>query len=446
MFDKEKVFSQSGFPDHLASDEEKATDEYGLKMAKAIEREWFYRQNGLRCKYYDRRSKYHDLRLYARGEQKTDIYKKLLGGNEDTYTNYDWRPLQVVPKFVKLIVNQMTERLFDIKAEAIDQYSTDLKDKYRKNLERFLMAKPAMKEAKKHMGQDLFPDDAENYPDSQEEVDLFMKLKFKPAIEIACEEALKYTLKLNEYDEIQKSIIEDITTLGIACIKHRTDPNKGIVIEWVDPANLVYSYPKHKNFKDVHYYGEVDRITINEVKRLSGGKFNQEELRDIVNSSADWNKYQGIDGNTKYVDKEDNFSNMMVDVLHFNYKTTKTINYKKKYNKSGGYKMTKKKSTFTKKDNKYKGYDVSKKVIDVWYEGILILGSDKLVEYKLCENMIRPKGYLNKTLPNYIVYSPDIYRNETKSLVETVIPYVDQMQQIHIKIQQMIAKARPNGI
>lgn len=446
---KKKVITPVGFPDHLAPDEVKSTDEFGLKMAKAIEYEWFYRPNDGSCRYYDKREQYHNLRLYARGEQSTKLYKDLLnGGDAESYTNYDWRPLQIIPKFVKLIVNQMTERLFDIKAEAVDKFSTDLKDNYKKHLENLMISKPVMQDAKDILGVDMFPQNHEELPESQEEIDLHMKLKYKPAIEIAAEEAIKYTLDLNDYDEVQSRVIEDVTTIGLGAIKHKTDPSQGIMIEYVDPANLVYSYPKHRNFKDVHYFGEVRTITINELKRISNGRFTDEELREMAEQSLTWANYHGNlnDQKLQQQDLEDSIGSVMVDILEFNFKSTNTISYKKKYMKNGGYKMTKKESTFRKKNSDYQGYDVSKKVIDVWYEGILVLGTENIFNYKLCENMIRPEGYLNRTLPNYILYAPELYQNRTKSLVERIIPYVDQMQQIHIKLQQLIAKARPNGI
>lgn len=441
------LFKKGHFPSVLAPDEEKVKDSYGLKFAKQIEYEWFYRPEtgGGSCSYYDKRTKYHNLRLYARGEQDTGIYKKLLGGEDSSYTNYDWRPLQVLPKFVKLIVNQMTERLFDVKAEAVDKYSTDLKDTHRKNLETLMLAKPVMQNVKQELGVDMMPDDIDSYPESQEEIDLYMRLKYKPAIEIAAEEAIKYTLDLNEYDETQSRVIEDITTIGLGAIKHTTDPSKGIVVDYVDPANMVYSYPTHRNFKDVNYYGEVKRMTVSELKRTSNGKFTDEQLEELPQNSGAWSRYHGNEtGNSNL--RENDLEGTMVDVLHFTFKSTKTLSYKKKFNKSGGYKMTKKESTFKKKDSSYGGYDVSKKVIDVWYEGSLVLGTEMIFNYKMCENMIRPDGYLNITQPNYIVYAPDLYQNRTLSTVEKVIPYIDEMQQIHIKLQQIIAKARPNGI
>lgn len=441
------LFKNTGYPDPLAPDEVKDQDSYGLQYAQRIQHEWWYRgdHGGGSCKYYDKRTKFHNLRKYARGEQDTSGYKKLLGlDGDEAYTNFDLRPLQVLPKFVKLIVNQMSERLFEIKAEAVDKYSTDLKDSYRQSLEDFVLSKPLLQEVENEMGIQMMPDNVHEYPNSEEEIDLHMKIKYKPAIEIASEEAIKYTLDLNDYKETQSRVIEDITVLGVAGIKHTTDSVKGIQVDYVDPADCVHAYAKNRNFKDVNYYGEVKRMAISDLKRISQRDLSDKEVQDIADSGISWSSYHNRGSNTQT--GQDSLDHVMVDVLFFTFKTTNTLSFKKKFNKNGGYKMTKKASTFSKKDKEYKGYDVSKKVIDVWYEGCLVLGSDKIFNYKKCENMIRPKGHLNITEPNYIFYAPDLYENSSLGTVEKVIPYIDQMQQIHIKLQQMIAKARPNGI
>ena len=297
---------------------------------------------------------------------------------------------------------------------------------------------------KENFGYDVMPTDVQHVPQTQEELDLYMQMNYKPNIEIAAEEAIKFTFDLNDYKETQQRVIEDVATLGLGGVKHETDPNKGIRVRWVDPAEMVYSYPKHRNFDDVHYYGEVVRMTINELKRLSRGKFTDEQLHEIASSTTEWNKYHNTGNSTQF--REDDLGGMMVDVLHFTFKSTKTLSYKKKYNKNGGFKMTKKASTFDKPNKEYKGYDVSKKIIDVWYEGSLVMGTEHIFNYKLCENMIRPKGNINITYPNYLFYAPDLYQDRTKSLIGNIIPYIDQMQQIHIKLQQLIAKARPNGV
>lgn len=437
--------TKRSYPDYLAPDEEKITEEYGLAMGKAIEYEWWFRPENSQSKYFDKRDRYHELRLYARGEQDTKFYKDMLTGGDDTsYTNFDWRPLQVAPKFLKLLTNQMTERLFDVRAEAVDKYSTDMRDDHKARLEGIMKSVGLANAIKSNFGADVMPADVPNVPRTQEELDLYMQMDYKPNIEIAAEQAIKFTFDLNDYKETQQRVLEDVATLGIGGVKHETDPSKGIRVRYVDPAEVVYSYPKHRNFDDVHYYGEVVRMTINELKRVSCNKFTDEQLREIASSTSEWNKYHHTGNSTQF--REDDLGGMMVDVLHFTFKSTKTLSYKKKYLGNGGYKMQKKASTFSKKDPNYKGYDAKKKIIDVWYEGSLVLGTEHIFNYKLCENMIRPKGNLNITYPNYLFYAPDLYQDRTKSLIGNIIPYIDQMQQIHIKLQQLIAKARPNGV
>lgn len=440
------MLTNKTFPDYLAPDEEKAKNEYGLKYAKSIEYQWFHRPENGKCNYYTKRDEYHRLRLYARGEQSADLYKKLLaGGNNSTYTNYDWRPLQIIPKFVKLITNQMAERLYEVKAEAVDKYSTDLKEKHKQYLESVVAAKPIYQLAQETFGENIAPPNIDELPETNEEVELHMALKYKPAIEIAAETAIKFTLDLNDYNETQSRVIEDLTVIGIGCTKHTTDPSKGILVDYVDPANLVYSYPTHRDFKDVHYFGEVKRITIHDLKRISGETFTDEQIRQFGLAARNWSSYHGIMTNQN-TSRDEDLDNIMVDVLYFTFKSLNTVTYKKKLKNNGGYSMTKKDSTFKLKKGENDGYEVVKKSIDVWYEGGLVLGTDQIFNYKLCENMVRPNGHLNLTMPSYSMYAPELYQNRTTSLVGRIIGYVDQMQQIHIKLQQLIAKARPNGI
>ena len=56
------------FPSQVASDQEKMSNEYGLKVGKAIQQEWFNNDSGT-ARYRSNQNSYHNLRLYARGEQ-----------------------------------------------------------------------------------------------------------------------------------------------------------------------------------------------------------------------------------------------------------------------------------------------------------------------------------------------------------------------------------------
>ena len=444
------------YPDPLAPDEVKRSEEYILSMAKLIEYEWFYiNSQSSQSSYYDKRYKFDRLRRYARGEHDTGLYKKLLtdGTDGESYTNYDFRPIQIMPKFVKLVVDQMLERLYEVDAEAIDGISQGLKDSYREILEKNMVSKSMLDDAKNLLGIDLIPTELGEVPETSEEVKLRMNLDYKSSAEIAIEEALKYTFELNDYDEIQRRLIKDMVEIGVSGLNHTTDPNKGIVIEYSDPADMVWAYPTQSNFNNVYYYGKVKRITIAELQRVSGKRFDKEELEKFQNLSSEYQRYNAISNEFWYRDED--ISSWLVDVLYFTYKTTSNTKYKKKYRANGSYGITKKPSDFKKsekildkeKKQGFNDFDILEDVDEVWYEGALVLGSEMIFNYRECVDMVRPDGFISNYVPSsYIMYAPELYQGRIQSLTDRVIPTIDQLQQIKIKIQQFIAKSKPNGL
>lgn len=443
------------YPDPFAPIEEKRSEEYGLQFGRLISYEWFSNENGSTVsQYFDKRLLFDTMRRYARGEHDTGLTKKLLTGGVDgeTYTNYDWRPIQLLPKFLKLVVNKALDRLFDIDAEAVDSVSQAAKDAHRGRLLRNFYAKELFEDAKKLMGIRMVPE-TEMVPDSIEELELHMKLEYKLLVEIAVELALKYTLEYNDYDEVQRMVLRDLTEIGVAFVHHGTDPRKGIQVKYVDPADMVWSYSAHPDFKKVYYYGQVERMTLHEVQRLAGRKFTAEELESYKNVSNEWQGYNRISNEFWY--RGEDLPSYMVDVLHFTFKTTKVVKYKKKYRKNGSFSISEKSSDFIKTPEQlqkeqaqgFPDFDILEDVRDVWFEGSMILGSDMLFNYHECVNLIRPEGHLDgEALPPFIGYAPEIYQGRIQSLVGRVRQTVDELQQTKIKIQQFIAKAKPNGI
>lgn len=450
-----KMPSSRVYPDPFAPIEEKRSEEYGLKFGRLISYEWFSNQNGSTVSdYFDKRLLFDTLRRYARGEHDTGLTKKLITGGVDgeSYTNYDWRPIQLLPKFLKLVVNKALDRLFDIDAEAVDSTSQAAKDEYKGRLLRNFYAKGLFQDAKEILKIQMLPE-GETVPDSIDELELHMKLEYKLLVEIAVELALKYTLEYNDYSEIQKMVLRDLTDIGVAFVHHSTDPRKGIQVKYVDPADMVWSYSAHPDFGKVYYYGQVERMTLHEVQRLSGRKFSQDELEAFKNVSNEWQGYNRISNEFWY--RGEDLPSYMVDVLHFTFKTTKVVKYKKKYRKNGGYSIAEKPSDFIKTpeqlqkeaDQGFPDFDILEDVRDVWFEGSMILGSDMLFNYRECTNLIRPEGHLDgEALPPFIGYAPEIYQGRIQSLVGRVRQTVDELQQTKIKIQQFIAKAKPNGI
>src|SRR6056300_746427 len=145
-----------GFPSQFVSDAEKATDEFGLQIGQAIQYEWF-RKDSNGCRYYSQWRDFNRLRLYARGEQSVAKYKNELAVDGDlSYLNLNWEPVPIIPKFVDIVVNGMSNRLYDVKAQAQDRLSSKKRQDYRRMVEADMLAKDLLTRVKDDFGVDAF--------------------------------------------------------------------------------------------------------------------------------------------------------------------------------------------------------------------------------------------------------------------------------------------------
>jgi len=430
-----------GFPDQLASDSKKGSKEYGLVVARAIESEWFRKESGT-SRFYNNRDTYHKLRTYAMGEQSVQKYKDELAINGDiSYLNLDWTPVPVIPKFVDIVVNGMQNRLYDVMVDAVDSISSNKKAMYKLKLQAEMRNKNDLIEMQEITGKDMFDQDPTTLPQSPDELELQMQLNYKDDIEIAQEKAIENVLRMNNYEQIRNKIDEDQTTLGISSVKHSFNTHDGIKVEYVDPANLIWSPTEDQDFEDCYYFGEVKNVNITELKKIDSS-LSQEDIKEISKMSSKWDAYQGIRGGYK----TDNFDHNTATLLYFCYKTDKNIVYKKKKTAQGGEKVLKKDDQFNPPKTEKARFEKLSKRIDVWYEGVLVLGTNYILKWDLMKNMVRPKSSMSRSVAPYIVSAPKMYRGQVDSLVKRMIPFADQIQLIHLKLQQVTAKMIPDGV
>jgi len=423
------------FPSQAVSDLEKMTPEYGLKVARAIETEWFKDNHDNR--YRSTQRKFHNLRLYARGEQSIQKYKDELSINGDlSYLNLDWKPVPIIPKFVDIVVNGMSERMFDVKAQSQDQYGVSKRTEYMESIKRDMDSKVYNDQAAKQFNINLYENEPDKLPDSIEELDLHMQLSYKQAVEIAEEQAINVLLKGNNYDSIRRRFLYDLTVLGIGCVKTCFNWSEGATVEYVDPANIVYSYTESPYFEDIYYIGEVKTIPINELAR-EFDHLTESDLQDIHNTSS-----KRFLGNRRVVESDNN----KVQVLYFNYKTYANDVYKLKETKTGGYKAIEKDDTFNPPQDKQEGYSRLQRMVEVVYEGAMVLGTDKLLKWCKCENMMRSKSDFNKVKMNYSLVAPRMYEGRIESLVSRITGFADMIQLTHLKLQQVMSRMVPDGV
>lgn len=435
--------TNGGFPDQNAPDSEKRTKEFGLKVGKAIEYEWF-RKDGNSARYYDRFSEYHRLRLYARGEQPVGKYKKELAVDGDlSYLNLDWTPVPIMPKFIDIVVNGMSDRLLSVKAFAVDALSAEKRSKYQEMVEGEMVAKELLMQVGEDFDIDPFSMNPDEVPDTEDELALHMQMKYKPAIEVAEEEAITAVMNENKFWDLKKRFDYDVTVLGLAVAKHTFLLGHGIKIEYVDPANIIHSYTEDPFFKDCFYWGEVKNVHVTELKKIDPD-LSKEDLEEIAQYSIAWFDHF----NLKQFHQNSPFTGDTVNVLFFNYKTTAKKVYKKKETSTGGTRVIERDDTFnpSPEEMEERGFGKIEREIDVWYEGVLVLGTNKIIQWRLMENMVRPKSTSQHALPNYVAIAPRMYKGSIESIGRRMIPFVDSIQLTHLKMQQISSRLVPDGV
>jgi hypothetical protein len=431
------------FPSQLATDAEKASDTFGLQVGQAIQYEWF-RKDGSSCRYYGQWQDFRRLRLYARGEQPIGKYKNELAIDGDlSYLNLDWTPVPILPKFIDIVVNGMSDRLFKVKAYAQDAMSQSKRSKYQDMVESQMVAKPVLEIIQQETGANPFMTDPENLPETDEELSLYMQLNYKPAIEIAEEEAINTIFEENHYDDSRKRLNYDIATIGIAIAKHEFLQGTGVQVSYVDPANVVYSYTEDPFFKDCFYWGEIKTMPITELMKIDQS-LTKEDLQQITQYSQAWYDYYNV---AQFYENSMFFRDTCT-LLYFNYKSTKKIVYKKKKLDGGGSRVIEKDDTFNPPTEMMEegNFEKIEKTIDVWYDGIMVMGTNILIQWKLSDNMVRPKSASQHALPNYVACAPRMYKGVIESLCRRMIPFADLIQITHLKLQQVIARTVPDGV
>jgi RNase P/RNase MRP subunit p29 len=282
-------------------------------------------------------------------------------------------------------------------------------------------------------GMDIYTNEKETLPDSEEELALHMQLSYKQAIEIAEEQAINTLMEGCNYDLIKRRALYDLVTIGIGATKTSFNYSDGAKIEYVDPANLVYSYTESPYFDDIYYVGEVKTVPINElVKEFP--ELTESDISDILKNSS--SSHQALRSHREN----------QVSVLYFNFKTNANNVYKIKETGTGAEKIIKKDDTFNPPADMEGNFSRLDRVMEVMYEGVLVLGTDKLLKWQMASNMMRSKSDFGKVKMNYNIVAPRMYDGRIESLVSRITGFADTIQLTHLKIQQVMNRMVPDGV
>ncbi len=443
--------NKTNFPDPLASQQEKQDKKYGLQYAKAIESQWGKMSEktslyGTRNEVFDRN------RDYANGTQDTSIYKQLLTAlnpqdGDGSLLNLDFTPVPILPKFVRVVVNKILSRDPYPNLEAVDPLSSSEKNKEKQRIKNQVEIREQLKQLKDVTGGLVLDYDPDQLPETIEEAEIFLDTNIKTDAEIAAQIGTNMTLSWNNFsDGIFRRCVNDIAALGMAVVKRENDPNYGIKLDYVDPANFIHSYTEDPSFEDMTYAGHVKKVTIEELKRMAGGQLTDDQLKDVKKKAT--KKTSDLARNAVYdpVTNQKDYDEYMIEIMNFEFLSLEKMYFEEKENRYGntgffyeGYEYKEKKNSVFERTP----YEMDIMCI---YEGVYILGTDIVFNYGKKANVPKNVHDISRARLSYSVVATNLRRSKPKSMVDGCVGFADMLQLTHLKLQQAIAKAKPDGL
>ncbi len=288
--------------------------------------------------------------------------------------------------------------------------------------------------------------------DTTEEAEIFLDENIKTSAEMAAQLATSLTLDWNDFDEhIYRRCVNDLVTCGIGVVKRNNDPNYGITEEYVDPSFFVHSYTEDPNMNDIVYAGHVKRMSIMDLKRMAGDEFTEKEYEEMARkvmhkSYNDSGKFAsgGYDRSGRKMTY--GYDDYLIDVLQFEFKSVDEVFYESKESQFGNVGFYFKGSEYKPVTDSVYERQPYKMDVETVYGGCYIVDTGRLFNYGQQKNIPKNVHDISKCTLSYSIACTNIRRMMPKSLVGSITGFADQLQLTHCKIQQAIAKAKPDGL
>lgn len=430
----------SAFPDDLVPNGEKDSLEFGRKVGEAIANQWSDSGHLSWRRWWIR-----EMRSYARGEQSTAKYKKIIEGDKEKAGTdgvkvkthkIEYQTLKILPSFRDIVINAINEEDFKPRAEAVDRTSVNEKVKYFDALETNFYTQDAAKELGEALGINL---SQPNMPQDTQELEA-RKLEYKPLIEEAQEIFIDAWFQYNRFEEIKNKHDEDLFDLGFAVGRRYTCPDEGIVLRYVDPFDFVHNAFEMDDARDVRYGGVYEKWTLGQVLKKVDKP--SEEFKKQLKAAAGATTNDDED----WIEGEDN--NRMIEVIAFNYLTTRQRTFKK---------LRKNKTTKAiDRSDDPKGYNPSnpnKKIewtYETFFRGIYIPSINYCLEWEEAPNQI--VDGVNRPISEYVIVAPKVKRLSERgtvrfdSRVQRAVPIVDDLHRDWYKFMQLKMELRPASV
>lgn len=436
--DKDGATNKSGyyFPSCDIDPELKKSQNWNCRVAEAI---WSLFLRGNAYTTLDMISQIRWLRLYGTGNQPKELYMDLLLDDENRqgYLSTNWSIFSPVSKYMRVILGRMESQDYNYVATAIDPMSADKKESAMYDAWVNGVFSEQINKIKATAG--VPPNTEPEYvSSSMVELEMFKNMGgFKLKEESQIEAVLDATDYISDMKTIKRKCIIDGFQLNKMAIRDYYNEHTGLCkYEYVDWENLIVDYSNETDFRDIRFWGYVKYKTINEVRLDTG--LTESELIQLVQpwlgvfgnpTTGALNKYQ-MSGY-----KNENgilvYNQFRVPVLVYEYMSTDTFYNLTKNGKRYPQEWGRVYDTPTKKTSVH--------MVNNVYGGEWIIGSKVVYNQGLQLNQSRQ----NPKEPRMSLHAIAL---PGKSMVETIIPNLDQIQLTKLRLESAIATAKPQGL
>jgi len=452
---------KSNFPPY-PSDNVSQSDKKGLQWnSEWIKAVYFESSRDIVGNYDDNRRKFVNLRKYAAGKQDIDKYKPQLSLDGNTsQLNLNWNVSTPAPAIIDSLVGRLENQGLKLKIKSISPLaSTEYDKEYRRLKAQALLIQ---KEAELNkLGVDISSKvnkEEASQLKGDREIELHLKLNFKDSYSEAMQKALDFVMESNRFPEIRRKVIRDAAVCNRLILHLAFDNEYDIKMRVADLVNFISDYTDYDDFRNCKWMGEYEYITLDEIAENSN--FTEKELAKIAQSAATRYGNSGWDTgwdlqyyNTLTTNSYRPYGRFKIKVLNAEYRSQDKYQYEEVKEKGGGvfYRRVdlKDKNGSPKKIKDKKNEVVEKKINNI-YKAKLIIGTDLIYDYGIKENQQREKlkGFQQSTDTSFswVAFSADMYDMQNTSIMERLIPLVDQLCITRLQAQRAIANMTPQGV
>lgn len=444
------------YPDPMASAKEKGTAKYILQYGKAMYHH--FNRSGYRMFLNDRQN-YKKRTAYAQGNQPVDPYKKRLDcwddeAGADVYVNINWQILNLATKLINIMIGKIVKLEYDSICTPIDPVSVDAKRQRRSMMEAYQENEKFFADMGIGLSKEQLGFDPAIMPKTSDEMDIHMDMHDKDRMALEAELAIELAKQNNNFEQVRKEYIMEMVYHGIGAVEERNNQEGITKIKNLHTESVIAGNSKSEDFKDISHAGYVENITFGELKVLAQSQFTDDQYKDIYenhfkktdvghgNDPSNVNSY----GRSQHQSEEKTGT-----IMKFYFKSTNTQPYEKKKDSRGNRRMyPTEPGKGSSKEYKEKYIETGEREIitdsyEVVYEGTWIVGTEFVFNYGLLVDMEVTKSNMCETNIPIHIFAPNMYDGKVVSVVNEMIPILDEIQVNWLQFQHAISKYIPDG-